>query len=103
MTPRAPSSAPAPVRLTVRVKPRASRTRVVSAQGLELVVALAAPPVDGAANAALLELLARVLEVRKSSLELVVGQTSKQKVVEVEGLDRAEVQRRVDAAAAATD
>jgi uncharacterized protein YggU (UPF0235/DUF167 family) len=42
------------VRLTVHVKPRASRSRILRCEGLELVVSLAAPPVNGAANAELL-------------------------------------------------
>jgi uncharacterized protein YggU (UPF0235/DUF167 family) len=65
--------------------------------------ALAAPPVDGAANAALLELLAGALALRKSALSLVVGQTSKHKLVEVAGLDPAEVQARLQKAAAAQE
>lgn len=83
------------VRLTVRVKPRASRTRLLKADGLELLVALAAPPVDGAANEALLVFLAEILGYPKTGLRLVLGQTSKQKVVEVAGLDAAEVARRI--------
>jgi uncharacterized protein len=74
------------VRLSVRAKPRASKSRIVRADGLELEVALAAPPVDGAANAALLELLSDALSVRASALRLVLGQASKHKVVEVTGL-----------------
>ena len=83
------------VRLTVHVKPRASRSRILRCEGLELVVSLAAPPVDGAANAELLQLLASALGLRKSALLLVGGQTSKHKVVEVSDLAAAEVQRRL--------
>lgn len=79
----------------MRVKPRASRTRILQSAGLELVVSLAAPPVDGAANAELLQLLASVLGLRKSALVLVGGQTSKHKVVEVSELTADEVQRRL--------
>lgn len=90
---------PEVTRLSVRVKPRASQSRVLRAEGLSLEVALAAPPVDGAANAALLELLSDVLELRVSALELVLGKTSKQKVVEVHGLAPAEASARLSAAA----
>jgi uncharacterized protein len=94
------SSAPVPVvRLTVRAKPRASKSRIVRATGLELEVALAAPPVDGAANTALLELLSAALAVRASSLRLVLGQASKHKVVEVKGLTADEVAARLAALA----
>lgn len=87
---------PAP-RLAIRVKPRASKSRIVRAEGLRLEVALAAPPVDGAANAALLELLAEALSIRQGALKLVLGQASKHKVVEVTGLSADEVTARLSA------
>lgn len=59
---------------------------------------MAAPPVDGAANAELIELLASVLAVSKSSLRLVLGQTAKNKVVELTGLDVDEAKTRLAAA-----
>jgi uncharacterized protein len=83
------------VRVTVRAKPRASHSRIASVDGLKIEVALAAPPVDGAANEALLELLAQALAVSKSSLRLVLGQTGKQKVVEITGLSETEVTARL--------
>lgn len=83
------------VRLTIRAKPRASKSRIVRAEGLSLEVALAAPPVDGAANGALLELLADALSVRQSALKLVLGQASKHKVVEVTGLSADEITARL--------
>jgi uncharacterized protein (TIGR00251 family) len=83
------------VRVTVRAKPRASHSRIASVDGLKVEVALAAPPVDGAANEALLELLASALSLSKSSLSLVLGQTGKHKVVEITGLSAAEVTARL--------
>jgi uncharacterized protein YggU (UPF0235/DUF167 family) len=56
-------------------------------------VALAAPPADGAANAELIEVLARALGLPKRALCLALGKSSKQKVVEVAGLDSAEATR----------
>ena len=93
----APSVTPA-VRISIRVKPRASRTRVLRADGLSIEASLAAPPVDGAANAELIALLASVLAVSKSSLRLVLGDTSKNKVVEVTNLSADEVTTRLSAA-----
>ena len=49
-------------------------------------VRLAAPPVDGAANAALIEFVAERLRVPKSRVRIVTGQTSRRKVVEVDGV-----------------
>jgi len=83
------------VRVTVRAKPRASHSRIARVDGLKVEVALAAPPVDGAANEALLELFAHALAISKSSLRLVLGQTGKQKVVEITGLSEAEVTARL--------
>lgn len=83
------------MRVSVRVKPKASRTRLLRADGLNCEASLAAAPVDGAANDELLALLASVLSVSKSSLRLVLGQTSKQKVVEVAGLDSTELAARL--------
>ena len=96
MTPK--DEAEAAVRITVRAKPRASHSRVVRVDGLNLEVALAAAPVDGAANEALLSLLATTLSLRTSALSLVLGQTGKQKVVEVVGLSASEVTARLAAA-----
>jgi uncharacterized protein len=86
------------VRISIRVKPRASRSRVLRAQGLSIEASLAAPPVDGAANAELLVLLASALAVSKSSLRLVLGETSKNKVVEVAGVSVDEAAARLASA-----
>jgi uncharacterized protein len=87
------------VRITVRAKPRAKRSRVTRAAGLEIDVALAAPPVDGAANDELVETLSSALGVPKRDLRLVLGASSKNKVVEVTGIGEAEVALRLAAAA----
>jgi uncharacterized protein YggU (UPF0235/DUF167 family) len=71
---------------------------VLRAEGLSIEASLAAPPVDGAANAELLALLVSVLGVSKSSLRLVLGDTSKNKVVEVTGLSADEATTRLSAA-----
>jgi uncharacterized protein YggU (UPF0235/DUF167 family) len=92
--------APQIVRIEVRAKPRARSSRVVRAAGLSVDVAVAAPPVDGAANEELLVFLARVLEVPRRALDLVGGKSSKYKVVEVTGLAPEAVIERMAAAMA---
>lgn len=89
------------VRVTVRAKPRASHSRIARVDGLKVEVALAAPPVDGAANEALLELFASALSLPKRSLSLVLGQTGKHKVIEITGLTAEEVTARLLREAAA--
>src|SRR5688572_28698447 len=93
--------AAAPVRISVRAKPRSSRSQILRVEGLSADIALAAPPVDGAANAELLVLLSTTLSVPKSALRLVIGDSSKQKVVAVNGLSAEEVMQRLLRAAAA--
>ncbi|HEU4563477.1 MAG TPA: DUF167 domain-containing protein [Gemmatimonadaceae bacterium] len=82
------------VRFTVRVQPRASRSEVDGVHGDALKVRLAAPPVDGAANEALAELLAEVLGVRAGAVRIVSGRTGRTKLVEVDGVS-ADVVRRL--------
>jgi uncharacterized protein len=83
------------VRLRLRVQPRASRNEVVGVYGDALRVRLTAPPVDGAANEALIRFLAERLGVSRAAVRLVSGASSRAKVVEVSGLGAAEVRRRV--------
>jgi uncharacterized protein (TIGR00251 family) len=90
-----------PVRLTVRAKPRAKASRVVRAEGVAIEVALAAPPVDGAANDELLRVLSAALKLPRSALSIARGASGRQKVVEVHGLTEAEVAARLADAAAA--
>ena len=79
----------------VQVTPRASRNEIESVTDNALKVRLTAPPVKGAANKALIELLAERLEVRKSQIEIVAGQTSRHKIVSVVGLQPSEVEERL--------
>jgi uncharacterized protein (TIGR00251 family) len=80
---------PGGVELLVLVQPRASRTKLVGEHDGRLKIALAAPPVDGEANAALIGFLSDELSVRKSELELLDGQTGRRKRVLVRGVTAA--------------
>ncbi len=80
--------------LEVEVQPRASRTEVVGWREGRLRVRLAAPPVDGAANEALVALLAGRLGLPKRQVIIVAGQTGRRKRLRIDGLDRAEVEAR---------
>jgi uncharacterized protein (TIGR00251 family) len=88
------------VRFEVRAKPRAKSSRVAGERDGALVVQLAAPPVDGAANAELVETLARVLGVAKRDVDLVRGETGRTKLVEVRGLTPRQVEERLSRALA---
>lgn len=79
----------------VRVIPRASKNEVEGITGNALKVRLTAPPVEGAANEALIELLAERLKIRKSQIEIVAGQTSQHKMISIVGLQPSEVEERL--------
>ena len=66
--------------------------------GAALKVRLHAPPVDGAANEELVKFLARSLGVARRAVRIVAGQTSRSKVVEIEGVSAASVQALADGA-----
>ena len=74
------------VSFAVRVSPRASRSAVVGELGGALKVSLAAPPVEGEANAALCELLAKRLGVSRRAVRIVRGERGKSKTVRIEGV-----------------
>lgn len=75
----------------VRVQPRAARDEIVGERGGELLVRIQAAPVEGAANASLLRLLARALEVPPSALQLLRGATGRRKLVRARGVRAAQV------------
>jgi uncharacterized protein (TIGR00251 family) len=89
------SASPAGTRIALRIQPRASRTEVAGLHGDALRIRIAAPPVDGAANEALLRFLADRLDVARAALVLVAGATRRAKTVLVEGLTPTEVARKL--------
>jgi uncharacterized protein YggU (UPF0235/DUF167 family) len=78
--------------------PRASRDEIVGWLDGALKIRVAAPPEDGRANAALEAVLAGVLGLPKRAVRVAAGHGSARKRVEIEGLDRLEVERRLAAA-----
>lgn len=83
------------VRLRVRVCPRASRERLLGTHDGALKVGLTAPPVQGAANAALVKLLAKKLGVARSALTISAGSQGRNKTLRIEGMDLAGVRARL--------
>jgi uncharacterized protein (TIGR00251 family) len=84
--------------LDIRVIPRAPRSAVDGVRDGALLVRLAAPPVDGEANDALISLMAGVLDVPKRDLAIVSGERSRKKRLKVAGLTPASVHARLGAA-----
>jgi uncharacterized protein len=73
--------------ITVRVIPRAGKSAVAGTRGEALLVRLRAAPVDGAANEELIEVIANQLGVAKRAVEIISGQRSREKRVQVSGVD----------------
>ncbi len=70
-------------RLSIRLIPNAKTSEIVSREGSSWVIRISAPPVDGKANEALIKFLAKELDCAPSEIEIVRGQGSRNKVVEI--------------------
>ena len=79
----------------IRVHPRAKKNAVTGEIGDALKVALTAPPVDGKANEACIDFLARLLNVPRSSVSIAAGASSRNKVIRVAGLTAEQVLERL--------
>jgi uncharacterized protein len=86
---------PAGMTFRVKVQPRARRNAVVGQLGDALKVALTAPPVEGRANEACIEFFAEFLQLPRSSIKIVSGQSSRNKVIRVVGISAEELRRRL--------
>jgi uncharacterized protein (TIGR00251 family) len=81
------------VRVTIRVQPRASSNGIAGLHGEALKIRLTAPPVDGAANDALLRLLSGTFGIPVRAITIVAGSGSRTKVVELDGITEDRVRR----------
>lgn len=82
-------------RVRIRVTPRSSRNEVLGYQESLLHVKVTAPPVEGAANAAIIRLLSDYFDVPKSRISLAVGAKGREKTFEVEGMTAEELAERL--------
>ena len=87
------------IRLRLHVQPRASRTELSGRHGDALKLRVAAPPVEGAANAAVAALLAGALRLRASAVSIEHGARGRDKLVRVAGLTLADIRRRLEGGA----
>jgi uncharacterized protein (TIGR00251 family) len=88
-------STPEGVILTVRVIPRAAKSAVAGTRGDAVLVRLQAPPVEGAANAELIRVLAAVFDVPSRAVSIVGGEHARQKRVRIAGIDAATATARL--------
>ena len=77
--------------IKVRVVPRSSRNQIIGAEDGVFKIKLTAPPVDGKANKALVEFLAKRLGLARGSVQIISGEKSRQKLVRIHGLPLEEV------------
>jgi uncharacterized protein len=85
------------ISFSVKVHPRARKNAITGTLGDALKLALTAPPVEGRANQAVIEFFADLFDIPRSSVTIASGETSRNKVVRVAGLDRTIVERRLAA------
>jgi uncharacterized protein (TIGR00251 family) len=88
-------STPRGVEIDIRVIPRARASRIDGERDGRLLVRLAAPPVEGAANDALIEFLAALLDIPKRSVRLVAGERSRQKRIAIDGVNAETLRQRL--------
>jgi uncharacterized protein (TIGR00251 family) len=83
------------VLLSLHVVPRAARSEIVGTHGEALKVRINAPPAGGAANAALVELIAQQLGVPKQQVQIISGKASRRKRVAIRGVSYRTLERRL--------
>lgn len=74
--------------INVRVQPRSSRKGIEGIDGDTIKVKLTSPPVNGAANEQLIEVLSEELNIKKSAINIIKGLSSRRKVIEIKGLEK---------------
>ena len=83
------------MKLKIYVQPNASRSEVIGLHGDAIKIKIKAPPVDGAANEEVIRFLAEYCEVSKKSVHLLHGETSRNKLIEIEADAELEQQLKV--------
>jgi uncharacterized protein (TIGR00251 family) len=77
----------------LRVQPRSSRNAIAGVLGDAIKLAITAPPVDGKANQAVVEYLAKLFSVPKSSITILSGETGRNKLIAIRGLSAEQVRK----------
>ena len=84
------------VRFSVHIQPRASTNEIAGVHGDALKIRIAAPPIDGAANDALTKFLSDLFAVARRDVRIIAGETSRSKIVEVDGITERAVRQLAD-------
>ncbi|WP_413576808.1 DUF167 domain-containing protein [Bdellovibrio sp. HCB290] len=86
------------VRLHLFIQPKSSKNQIVGPHNGLLKIKISAPPVDGEANAELIEYLAKFFKIAKRNITLVKGDTGRTKTVEINGLSKSDAEALISAA-----
>lgn len=89
------------VTVEILVQPRASRARIGPMHDGRIKIAVTAPPVDGEANAAVIELLARRLGVARGDIAVIAGASSRRKTLRIDKVTQAQIAQLIEAPAGA--
>jgi uncharacterized protein len=81
--------------LSVRAQPNAKRNAIVGEQAEALKISITAPPEDGRANEAIVELLAEKLHLKRSQITILVGATNRNKKLLIQGIEEAELREKL--------
>lgn len=82
--------------IKVKILPKSSKNQIVGREGDLFKVKVVAPPIEGKANKALIDLLARKLRAPKGAIEIISGKSSKLKLIRIDGLSREDVDRALE-------
>jgi uncharacterized protein (TIGR00251 family) len=82
--------------IKVKILPKSSKNQIVGREGDLFKVKVVAPPIEGKANKALVDLLARKLRVPKGAIEIISGKSSKLKLIRIDGLSREDIDRALE-------
>jgi uncharacterized protein (TIGR00251 family) len=82
--------------LRVKLLPKSSRNQIVGQEGDHIKVKVTSPPIEGRANKALIDLLAKNLAVPKSHIEIISGKSSRLKSIRIDGLTLEEITRKLE-------
>ncbi|MBI5651710.1 MAG: YggU family protein [Chloroflexi bacterium] len=83
------------VSFAIKVVPRARKNEIAGIEGDVVKIRLNAPPVEGKANVALIAFLAELLNVRRAYIEIVIGETSRRKVVRVRAIPARQIEEKI--------
>ena len=77
------------------IQPRSSRNAVVGVHGDAVKIALSAPPLDGKANKGLFKFLSKYFKLSKSNIQLVSGESSRNKIIHISGLNKETIIKKI--------